>query len=296
MFGLLSRVLPNRLTQSLVASYYSLRSTQGIHSSPSSIKMPGMTIKVLPALEDNYMYLIIDDNTKEAAIVDPVTPDTVVKAVEEEGVNLTTVLTTHHHWDHSGGNKKLVERLPGLTVFGGDDRVDALNKKVGDGTKLNIGSLNVECLATPCHTSGHVCYFVTDKENTSAVFTGDTLFIAGCGRFFEGTPNQMYDALIEKLGMLPDATQVYCGHEYTTSNLKFAKSIDPENKDVIDKLEWSQEMRNKSMPTVPSTIGDEKKYNPFMRVKEGYLQKTCGTKDAIETMGHIRKLKDSFKA
>ncbi|NP_001134036.1 Hydroxyacylglutathione hydrolase [Salmo salar] len=133
-----------------------------------------MKVELLPALTDNYMYLLIDEESKEAAIIDPVEPVKVVEAIRKHGVRLTTVLTTHHHWDHAGGNEKMVRLVPGLTVYGGDDRVDALTKKVKHSNTFKVGSLTVKCLFTPCHTTGHICYLVT-KDNSAeppAVFTG----------------------------------------------------------------------------------------------------------------------------
>jgi len=255
-----------------------------------------MRVEILPALQDNYMYMIIDEASKEAAIVDPVEPKKVVAAAKDHGVNLTTVLTTHHHWDHAGGNVDLTKMVAGLKVTGGDDRVGALTQKVGHGDEFKVGSLNVKCLFTPCHTSGHICYYVTgEKEEQPAVFTGDTLFVAGCGKFFEGTPDQMYHALIEVLSSLPDNTRVYCGHEYTVSNLKYALHVEPDNQDIQDKMSWSQGARGKDQPTVPSTISEEKLYNPFMRVNEKSVQEHAGVSDGVTTMGYIRREKDNFK-
>nr|CAD7397532.1 unnamed protein product [Timema cristinae] len=266
---------------------------------------------------------IIDEATKEAAIVDPVAPETVVSAVKSEGVKLTTVLTTHHHWschrylsrDHAGGNESLVKQVSGLQVCGGDDRIGALTRKVSHGDQLKVGQLSVRCLFTPCHTSGHICYFVESAGHPPAVFTGDTLFIAGCGRFFEGTPDQMYKALVETLSELPDETvsctlietcgqlhsgtvsnlRVFCGHEYTVQNLKFAQHVEPNNQDIKDKMSWAQMKRAKTEPTVPSTIGQEKKINPFVRVLEPQVQNHAGQSDPIATMGFIRREKDNFK-
>ncbi|KAM8952178.1 hydroxyacylglutathione hydrolase, mitochondrial isoform 3-T4 [Lycaon pictus] len=207
-----------------------------------TVEQGTMKVELLPALTDNYMYLIIDDETKEAGVVDPVQPQKVVEAVKKHGVRLTTVLTTHHHWDHAGGNEKLVKLEPGLKVCGGDDRIGALTQKVTHLSTLQVGSLNVKCLSTPCHTSGHICYFVS-KPNSSeppAVFTGDTLFVAGCGKFYEGTADEMYRALLEVLGRLPSDTRVYCGHEYTINNLKFARHVEPSNAAVQEKLAWAK--------------------------------------------------------
>ncbi|KAK3103419.1 hypothetical protein FSP39_019062 [Pinctada imbricata] len=257
-----------------------------------------MQVELIPALKDNYMYLIIDEATRECAVVDPVEPKKVLQAVQnlKETVNLTKVLTTHHHWDHAGGNKELVEMEPNLEVYGGDDRIGALTKKVSHNDELKIGSLNVKCLFTPCHTSGHICYFVTGPSGKQpAVFTGDTLFIGGCGRFFEGTADDMYRALVEILSSLPSETKVYCGHEYTVNNLKYAQHVEPDNQDIKDKKKWAEDQRSNNRPAVPSTISDEMMFNPFMRVKVESVQKHAGKSDAISTMAFLRSEKDNFK-
>uniref|UniRef100_A0A2I3H689 Hydroxyacylglutathione hydrolase, mitochondrial n=1 Tax=Nomascus leucogenys TaxID=61853 RepID=A0A2I3H689_NOMLE len=231
-----------------------------------------MKVEVLPALTDNYMYLVIDDETKEAAIVDPVQPQKVVDAARKHGVKLTTVLTTHHHWDHAGGNEKLVKLESGLKVYGGDDRIGALTHKITHLSTLQVGSLNVKCLATPCHTSGHICYFVSKPGGSQppAVFTGDTLFVAGCGKFYEGTADEMCKALLEVLGRASlRARVVYCGHEYTINNLKFARHVEPGNAAIQEKLAWAKEKYSIGEPTVPSTLAEEFTYNPFMRVGGG---------------------------
>ena len=294
--------LPNSVTQRLIATYcrvnaFRQNGLRGTHSAQNSISFEKMKIRILPALSDNYMYLIIDEKTKQAAIVDPVAPDVVLEAVNEEGVNLTKVLTTHHHWDHAGGNEELVSKSKNaLQIFGGDQRINALTNRVKHGDKFTIGDINVECLYTPCHTSGHICYYLTAEGQTPAVFTGDTLFIAGCGRFFEGTAEQMYNALITQLGMLPDTTRVFCGHEYTVQNLKFAQHVEKNNQDVQEKLKWAVDQRQRGLPTVPSTIAEEKLINPFMRVETANVQKHSGAQEAIATMASIRKEKDLFKA
>lgn len=262
-----------------------------------TVEQSAMKVEVLPALTDNYMYLIIDDDTKEAAIVDPVQPQKVVEMVKKHGVKLTTLLTTHHHWDHAGGNEKLVKLEPGLKVYGGDDRIGALTHKVTHLSTLQVGSLTVKCLSTPCHTSGHICYFVSKPGSSEppAVFTGDTLFVAGCGKFYEGTADEMYKALLEVLGRLPPDTRVYCGHEYTINNLKFARHVEPSNAAIQEKLAWAKEKYSIGEPTVPSVIAEEFTYNPFMRVREKTVQQHAGEADPVTTMRAIRKEKDHFK-
>ncbi|XP_023307988.2 hydroxyacylglutathione hydrolase, mitochondrial isoform X2 [Lucilia cuprina] len=288
--------------QNLTATYFRAQKLRkvgfrGMHSSIENLKMAAMQVKILPALQDNYMYMIICGNTREAAIVDPVDPEAVINAVKQESVNLTKVLTTHHHWDHAGGNEKLVKLFnKPLDVYGGDERIGALNHKVTQDDRLNIGDLKVTCLFTPCHTTGHICYFVEAPNGDKCVFTGDTLFQGGCGRFFEGTAEQMYAALVEKLSALPDDTKVFCGHEYTLQNMAYARHVEPQNENILKRIEWAKLRRATQSPTVPSTIAEEKSWNPFMRVHEASVQKHANESDPIRTMGSLRKEKDNFKA
>jgi len=306
LFGAVSKHLPECFNSGVTAAYfkgntYLKYGFRGTHSSQSLVEVSSkMKVRILPALTDNYMYLVVDEATKEAAIVDPVTPEVVVEAVKEENVSLTTVLTTHHHWDHAGGNAKLVQLLShlNLSVLGGDDRIDCLTRKVGHGDKLKVGGLDVTCMFTPCHTTGHICYFFTGGGDTPSVFTGDTLFLGGCGRFFEGTADQMHEALVGKLAKLPDETRVFFGHEYSVNNLKYALHVEPDNDAVMAKLAECKKLRTRSPPeaTTPSTIGEEKSYNPFMRVEEASVQKHTKTEegDGIAAMAALRKEKDGF--
>ncbi|XP_069037087.1 hydroxyacylglutathione hydrolase-like protein isoform X5 [Lepisosteus oculatus] len=201
-----------------------------------------MKVKVISILEDNYMYLVIEEDTKRAIAVDPAVPHRLLEILRREGLSLTAVLTTHHHWDHARGNEELAKEVPGLKVYGGDDRIGALTDKVFHAQDLKFGSINVRCLFTPCHTSGHMCYFVWEDDcaDAPAVFTGDTLFVAGCGKFFEGTAEQMHRNLTEVLGSLPKDTKVFCGHEYTIKNLKFALKVEPGNEKVKQMLSWAR--------------------------------------------------------
>ncbi|CAK8695928.1 hydroxyacylglutathione hydrolase, mitochondrial-like [Clavelina lepadiformis] len=265
------------------------------HSKPFNSYLKNMRVKIVPALEDNYMYLLVDETTNEAAAVDPVEPDKIIKAAADEGVKLTTVLTTHHHWDHAGGNEDIIAKVKGLTVYGGDTRIAGVTTPLAHDFCFKIGSLSVRSLFTPCHTSGHICYFVESNEEPAAVFTGDTLFLAGCGKFFEGTPSEMYHALVNILSKLPSNTKVYCGHEYSVSNLKYAKFAEPDNPSVQNKLQWAMKQRMENLPTIPSTIGEELEYNPFMRVNDPVVQRRCHTSDGIKTMGFLRNEKDNFK-
>ncbi|MFH4982467.1 hypothetical protein AB6A40_009176 [Gnathostoma spinigerum] len=172
-------------------------------------EVPRMRIIPLPALSDNYMYLLIDEETKNAAIVDPVDVPSILSNVKSHDVQLTAALVTHHHYDHAGGTADLSAAYGGkLPIYAGDARVAKMTKKVVDNDKLKVGNLDITCIFTPCHTSGHICYYVT-HNGEKAVFTGDTLFIGGCGRFFEGTAEEMDAALNKKLGSLPDETVIF---------------------------------------------------------------------------------------
>ncbi|KAG5645901.1 hypothetical protein DXG03_005048 [Asterophora parasitica] len=226
-----------------------------------------MRVVPVPVRDDNYAYLLIDEPSNKAVAIDPYDVPKVVAAAKEHNVEIVANITTHHHFDHSGGNKDFATRFPGVPIYGGSDKVPALTTLVKDKDEFIIGdSTHVKCLATPCHTQDSICYYVTDTANEAqagSVFTGDTLFIAGCGRFFEGTGEEMNRALTY-LGTLPDATVVYNGHEYTASNLAFAQSIDSENAAI---LRLAGLVKKNKITTGLTTIGDEKEWNVFMRLE-----------------------------
>ena len=258
-----------------------------------------MQITIVDQLMDNYAYLITDGVSGEAAIIDPAEADKVIKAVEAAGLRLTTILNTHHHWDHTGGNEELVDAQPGLRVIGyapDAERIPRITEKVNAGDAVCIGALEGSVMSVPCHTSGHVAYRFGD-----VLFTGDTLFAAGCGRFFEGTAEHMYKALIEVIGGLPDDTRIYCGHEYTASNLRFAKHVEPGNPAIDAMIETVAACAKASRPSVPTTLGQERTYNPFMRphadgikatVKKAFAE--IDAEDPVAVLGALRNMKDEF--
>ncbi|CAJ0946973.1 unnamed protein product, partial [Mesorhabditis belari] len=250
----------------------------------------------VPALEDNYMYLVFDSEKKHAAAVDPVEPEKIQKIANELSLSICAALVTHHHWDHAGGMKQFRELYPdpSIKIYGGDARIDCLDVHLKHEDHFEFGGLKTRALSTPCHTKGHICYYV-ERGNERVVLTGDTLFIAGCGKFFEGTAEQMQRNLNEVLASLPDDTRVYPGHEYTSSNLKFAKHIEPNNQDVIAKLKFSLDCDAKKQPTVPSTIGEEKKINPFMRVNSNEIQKQVSAISPVDVMAKLREAKNQFR-
>ena len=253
-----------------------------------------VTIDICPALDDNYMYLISDPVTKVAAVVDPVEPQKVLDKAKERGVQIQYVLTTHSHWDHAGGNEKIQKLCPSiLHIYGGiGDGVKACTKEVGHGEILLVGKIKVTVLFTPCHTQGHVSYYFEKQNNleTPVVFTGDTLFVGGCGNFNSGTPEQMYHAMYKVLGQLPPSTLVYCGHEYTKRNLSFASHAEPDNKKIQQKLAWCDTVTC----TIPSTIAAELETNPFLRVHEKTIQQYTGETDPIKAIFAVRSMKDSW--
>ena len=255
-----------------------------------------MKVVPIPQLMDNYAYLVVDEATQEAGIVDCAEAEPVLREVERERANLTSILPTHHHYDHVGGNDDLLAAKPGLAVYGFDDRIPGLTKSVRDGERIRLGTLEARIIFIPAHTSGHIAYHF-EKERT--VFTGDTLFAAGCGRLFEGNAAMMIESL-SKLLTLPDDTRVYFGHEYTEKNLRFALTLEPNNAEIRDKHAWSLEQTKKRIPTTPTTIDSEKKTNPFFRWRSPELRATLHNQfpdlpmDDVSVFAKTRALKDAF--
>ena len=217
------------------------------------------TVHQLPALNDNYIYLI--DAGEAVAVVDPAEAAPVEAACAELGLTLTHVLNTHHHWDHTGANLELAAHYGCHVVGARHDaaRIPGIDTRIDEDAGLELGNLPVTVLDVPGHTLGHIAYVIDD-----ALFCGDTLFGGGCGRLFEGSPAQMWDSL-QKLAHLPPETRVYCAHEYTLSNLRFARSIDAGNAALDARISRDTRMRMAGKPTIPSTIGDELATNPFLR-------------------------------
>jgi hydroxyacylglutathione hydrolase len=258
-----------------------------------------MPIVIVPQLSDNYAYLVIDDSSKECAVVDCAEADTVIVAARSNGAKIVAVLTTHWHGDHSGGNSDLASKVPGVKVYGASaegGKIPALTNPVADGDSVRIGALEGRVLGIPAHTNGHVAYYF---PTLGAVFTGDTMFVGGCGRVFEGKAATMVSSL-KKLASLPDSTQVYCGHEYTEKNLRFALTLEPHNDPLKKKHDWSVKTRADNKFTVPSTIGDEKKTNPFLRTDSPELQANLKLRDPslsndpVAIFAKARELKDRF--
>lgn len=259
-----------------------------------------MDVIPIPQLSDNYAYLIVDPASGDAGIVDCAQAAPVLAEVARRGVRLRTVLATHHHFDHVGGNRDLLEALPGLRVYGSADdapRIPGITDRVHDGDAVEIGELHGRVIFIPAHTSGHVAYYFPEKRT---VFTGDTLFAGGCGRLFEGDAAQMMHSL-GRLAALPDDTRVYCGHEYTEKNLKFARTLEPGNPALEAKLASVGALRRAGKPTVPTTIGEERATNPFLRTDSHELAASVRARvgdlpagDPIALFAAVRALKDRW--
>lgn len=220
-----------------------------------------MEVRALHAFDDNYIWLIGCRDKPQVAIVDPGDEQPVLDYLAQHDLVPEAILITHHHGDHTGGVSELVAQF-NIPVYGpANERIPALTHPLADGDKVTLPGcgLSLQVLDTPGHTRGHICY-----TGHGALFCGDTLFAAGCGRIFEGTPEQMYHSL-EKLRALPDETMVYCAHEYTEANLRFALVAEPDNSDTRQRMAQVQQLRAGQQDTVPSLLGEEKRTNPFLR-------------------------------
>lgn len=241
---------------------------------------------------DNYAYLVVDDSTstRDAWLIDPAQPDEVQQyfKTEKPEFNLKAIVNTHHHYDHSDGNEEFHNLFPNLPVIAGKDS-PFVSYTPGHKEQMKLGNITITALHTPCHTQDSICYFALDNNtNKKAVFTGDTLFTSGCGRFFEGDGAQMNKALNGVLAKLPADTFVYPGHEYTKSNLKFScKVLDNE---AIRKLSDYTSKNEKT--TGVFTIGDELKFNPFMMLEDEQVKKATGLTNSDEIMTRLREMKN----
>jgi len=239
-----------------------------------------MKIEIIKCLEDNYSYLIIDEKTNYACVIDPSEAEPIVNFINNKNIKLKFILNTHHHYDHVGGNNDLKKKFGAKVVGFKNDkhRIPNIDILLEDNEIWKESVFEAKIIHIPGHTSGHICfYFMNDK----IVFTGDTLFSLGCGRIFEGTYKEMYDSLI-KLKNLPRDTKIYCGHEYTLKNSMFCSKYDKDNKNLEKKIFEINDKLKKNLPTIPSTIGEELACNIFLRAKN------------LEDFSKLRDLKDNF--
>lgn len=251
-------------------------------------------IHMFPCLQDNYGFLVHCSETGATATIDTPEVAPIEAALEAQGWTLTHILNTHHHFDHAGGNEELKARH-GCTVVGPKadaDRIPGIDVEVSDGDIYRFGGIEARVFDVPGHTRGHVAYYIAGAD---AAFVGDTIFALGCGRLFEGTPEQMWTS-IQKLMGLPDDTRVYCAHEYTQSNARFAVTVDPDNTDLSRRVVEIDALRARGEPTVPTTIGLEKATNPFLRPMADSLRATLNMvgADDVAVFAETRSRKDNF--
>ena len=239
-----------------------------------------MKIQIIPCLQDNYSYLIINEKNNTACVIDPSEADPIIEYLENNKIKLKFILNTHHHYDHVGGNKKLKEKYKASVVGYREDkkRIPEIDILLDDQETWIHENFEAKIIYIPGHTLGHICFYFYKEES---IFTGDTLFSLGCGRIFEGTYSQMFDSLM-KLKKLPENTKVYCGHEYTKKNSDFCLTLDTKNNNLKAKILRIDAMLKNGLPTIPSTIKDELECNIFLRSSN------------LQTFSKLRDLKDNF--
>jgi len=254
-----------------------------------------MTLLPLPAFDDNYIWMLHDGH--QALVVDPGDEQPVLQALQAQGLQLKAILVTHHHADHVGGVDEL-RAATGAAVYGpaGETMPEPL-QRLGDGDTLDLLGLHFTVLDVPGHTAGHIAYF-SDNGGQPLLFCGDTLFSGGCGRLFEGTPAQML-ASLDRLAALPDSTRVCCAHEYTLSNLRFARAVEPDNTALQDYSRQCEALRARQLPTLPSTIAVERDINPFLRSRQTAVTRAvlarAAASDEIGIFAALREWKNQFK-
>ena len=253
-----------------------------------------LDIHQIPALADNYIYLLRDPTEGACAVVDPAVAGPVLDTLNDLGWVLTHILNTHHHGDHVGGNLE-IKAVTDCTIVGPKAeaaRIPGIDVEVGEGDRFSLGTAGGRVFDVPGHTRGHIAYWFPESR---ALFCGDTLFALGCGRLFEGTPAQMWDSLA-KLRDLPGDTRVYCAHEYTQANARFALTVEPENAALRARAGEVDRLRAAAIPTVPSSLEEERRTNPFLRADDAGLRRAIAMEEAdpVAVFAEIRRRKDAF--
>ena len=257
--------------------------------------MSVLEIEQIPVLTDNYVYLVHDLESGATAVIDPAVAPPVLERLAAKGWTLTHILNTHHHNDHVGGNLAL-KQVTGARIVGhrkDSARIPGIDIEVGDGDSFLLGAAAAMVIEVPGHTIGHIAFWFPASH---ALFCGDTLFALGCGRLFEGTGEQMWSSL-KKFRPLPDETLIYCAHEYTEANARFARTVERHNQDLLDRIAEIKDLRQHHKPTVPSTLGAERKTNPFLRADVGSVKAGVGLPpeaDPALVFTEIRRRKDVF--
>lgn len=255
-----------------------------------------LKILQLPVLADNYIYLLHEPVSGKTAVVDPAIAEPVITALNEQGWQLDYIFNTHHHNDHIGANLQLKQQTNCKIIGAETDqhRIPGIDITVNDNDKIQLGNQIIQVISTPGHTSGHIIYYCPESK---ALFCGDTLFSLGCGRLFEGSAEQMWQSL-QRIKQLPTDTKIYCAHEYTLSNSKFALSVDPSNTDLNRRTTEVEKLRATNTSTLPSTLSQELATNPFLRTNSISIRNelNISENDEIRIFTELRKLKDTFQA
>jgi hydroxyacylglutathione hydrolase len=256
-----------------------------------------MKIYRLAVLNDNYIFVLHDPDKNIAAVVDPAIAEPVLAKLDELGADLVAIFNTHHHGDHVGGNSTLIKKFPKAIVYAGEkdhDRIPHQQVFLKGGDRVSFGDREAQVFFVPGHTYGHIAYyFEPSGDQGGELFCGDTLFAGGCGRLFEGTPAEMLSSLAQ-LRQLPEDTRVWCAHEYTLGNLKFALTVDRDNPDLQERMITATAMRQRGEPTVPTTIGLENRTNPFMRWDAPAIKRSAGLEIPDRVFARIRGQKDNY--
>lgn len=256
-----------------------------------------MRVILIPALADNYIFLLHEPQENIAAVVDPAVAEPVLQQLRSLDARLVAIFNTHHHHDHVGGNQQLIQDHNDVVVYGGAEdrgRIPGQQVFLQEGDRVTFGDRTGEVFFVPGHTRAHIAYyFPGNTTEPGDLFCGDTLFAGGCGRLFEGTPTQMVESLT-KLQALPDDTRVWCAHEYTLNNLKFALTVDGDNADLQARFAEVKTRRSRNLVTIPSTLGLEKRTNPFLRWNQPTLQAAVKSNEPVQTFARLRGMKDRF--
>ncbi|MET4694596.1 hydroxyacylglutathione hydrolase [Endozoicomonas lisbonensis] len=260
-----------------------------------------LQIEAIKAFSDNYIWLITAAGTQDCFVVDPGDARPVLETLEARNLNLTGILVTHHHADHTGGIPELLQHFEARIYGPANASIRSLTDILNDGDTADVLGHPFQVFRVPGHTLDHIAYYSSQQLT---LFCGDTLFSGGCGRLFEGTPQQMYESL-NKFRQLPDSTRVFCAHEYTASNLRFAIAVEPGNQDIADYIVRVEQLRHQDIPTIPTSIGLEKRINPFLRTSDNTVILSAGNRlnvNAVdqkipepEVLRVIREWKDNFQ-
>ena len=253
-----------------------------------------MKIITIPILSDNYSYLIIDKDSKNCSAVDPASPKEIIPFLEKEELNLKNILNTHYHNDHTEGNLELKEKYK-CKIYGPEkekNQIPGIDISLKDNDTIKLNNYDAKIFETPGHTAGHIIYWFEEEK---ILFTGDTLFVLGCGKLFEGTPQVMWNSLL-KIRNLPKETKIYCGHEYSKSNADFALSLEKNNNKLIERYNEIKKLVNENSFTVPTTVENEIECNPFLRADDDSLRKNLEMENVSpeKVFAEIRKRKDNF--